>query len=82
MDRVELCLGFQSVDSPYAVQATGKKAIFSTYVDEYATLSVETRAPRRAPPAAHPRPPRCAPLRRSTRPARSRADHEGLELCG
>ena len=61
MDRVELCLGFQSVDSPYAVQATGKKAIFSTYVDEYATLSVETRAPRRAPPAAHPRPPSLRP---------------------
>ena len=52
MDRVELCLGFQSVDSPYAVQATGKKAIFSTKVDEYATLSVETRAPRRTPPSA------------------------------
>ena len=49
---MELCLGFQSVDSPYAVQATGKKAIFSTKVDEYATLSVETRAPRRTPPSA------------------------------
>jgi len=43
-DDINLCVGFQSADST-KVQDTGKKAIFSTSVDEYATLSINTLAP-------------------------------------
>ena len=43
-EDVQLCVGFQSANSTL-VQAAGKKAIFTTSVDEYATLSINTLAP-------------------------------------
>ena len=42
---VQLCIGFQSVNGTTVQKSGGKKAVFTTSVDEYATLSIDTLAP-------------------------------------
>ena len=46
-EEVQLCVGFQSANSTRVQigKKAGKKAVFTTTVDEYATLSVDTLAP-------------------------------------
>jgi hypothetical protein len=43
--EVQLCVGFQSVNGTTVQKSGGKKAVFTTNVDEYATLSIDTLAP-------------------------------------
>ena len=43
--EVQLCIGFQSVNGTTVQKSGGKKAVFTTSVDEYATLSIDTLAP-------------------------------------
>ena len=43
--EVQLCVGFQSANGTMVQKSGGKKAVFTTTVDEYATLSINTLAP-------------------------------------